>query len=281
MKIKLLMLLTIITLLYIVNIREVNAGSYLTEDDIGFNTQEREFNSEYSYVTNGANKPYSCRFLIEEYDIFKDYTINNNHYVENTKEIFSIIKLREFNSQNYYFEFNFEKFNSMWEEQQKITLRNLRLSDLYNSIKTKDRNRILKLIDNNSDLDESIILDNIMGDIKPDLVGGYYMYKPFEGFIGTLLALVAIILIILLTASFIIDLAYMVLPMSIERKPKFVSKIAYNSAKEVLSNKDKKQMMLPYIKDRFITFGVVITCILYLAMGKIISSVLYLIQLFE
>lgn len=286
MKIKRVILLLTCLMLSICTNYKVSASSYITEGDIGFDSSDRYMSKKFSYIQNQEGINETGRFILEyNGEEVKDRTLSKRYYIGGTTgRIFSIFRDFDISGNTItYFEFHIINFERLTEEEVVKNIEALRKSSIYKDMPRVDRENITELIGLNSNLPESVLLESMFGEIKPDLVGGFRFYKPFEGIIGTSIALMALIIVLLLTVNFVIDIAYMILP-EVNRdasKPKFISLVAYKGAKELsMGDSTSAQVLCRYLVDRLLNVSVLVICLLYLIGGKIFSILLKIMSFF-
>lgn len=164
-----------------------------------------------------------------------------------------------------------------------FTLTNISNSSLVSVDKTRLYNYVAE-----TDTAVSAVVRQLSSDSKSDFYTAYTYLKPFSGFLGTLLALFSIGLFSCLTASILVDLSYLAIPLvnmvlssGSNEKPKIVTVEAYKSYIEGSDMNSKKDVLFLYLGKKWKQLVVVCICILYLASGKIWAFVADIIDMFS
>lgn len=162
-------------------------------------------------------------------------------------------------------------------EQQKQDLMTFTLSSIQDSsIISMDKTRLYNYVCQ-TDTSVSMLVRQLSADSRGDFYTAYSYIKPFSGKLGTVLALLAICLFLGLIFSVLIDIFYISVPTismvlnsgDTNKKPKIVSKEAFKSYLDSCDASNKKDVVLMYIKKKWLQLFIVVLCILYLVSGEI------------
>ena len=180
--------------------------------------------------------------------------------------------------------FTYEDLNI--NEKQKVmdfTLRSISDSSLVAVDKIKLYNYVAE-----TDSAVSAVVRQLAGDAKSDFYSAYSFFKPFSGWLGTVLAVLCIVLFLGLISSMIIDIGYLTIPVlnriltsDDKQKPNFVTAEAYKSYLEGVDINTKKDMLFLYLKKKYKQIIVICILILYLASGKIWGFFADIVDLFS
>lgn len=123
----------------------------------------------------------------------------------------------------------------------------------------------------------SRILQQTLGQTKPDFVSANAIYKPFSGMVGTLIALIAVIMMALLALTLAVDLAYITVPpargLVKDDKSRLVSHEAISAVKAAEDGDGKGVALGYYLKKRFVSILVLAFCLVLLIQGEIFNFV--------
>ena len=124
----------------------------------------------------------------------------------------------------------------------------------------------------------SRILQQTLGQTKPDFVSANAIYRPFSGMVGTLIALVAIIMMALLALTLAVDLMYITVPparglVKEDGTSRLVSHEAISAVKAVEDGDGKGVALGYYLKKRFVSILVLAFCLVLLIQGEIFNFV--------
>jgi hypothetical protein len=123
----------------------------------------------------------------------------------------------------------------------------------------------------------SRILQQTLGQTKPDFVSANAIYKPFSGMVGTLIALIAVIMMAMLALTLAVDLAYITVPpargLVKDDKSRLVSHEAISAVKAAEDGDGKGVALGYYLKKRFISILVLAFCLVLLIQGEIFNFV--------
>lgn len=122
------------------------------------------------------------------------------------------------------------------------------------------------------------ILQQTLGQTKPDFVSANAIYKPFSGMVGTLIALVAIVMMALLALTLAVDLLYITVPparglVKEDGSSRLVSHEAISAVKQAEDGEGKGVALGYYLKKRFVCILVLAFCLVLLIQGQIFSFV--------
>lgn len=240
-------------------------------------TEEDEESVEYDN--------YTANSIIHLDDVGAISTINQIASTYNTKYGYELLgydankKIIIFNKEIYYDMLIDERKNYITDVLQAIKDTNL---------KPKYKNKLYNFI-SRQDGDSAKLLRNFEKDINADLYSGSKWYEPFNGPINTLLGVVALGVFILLSFTFVLDIAYLVIPFfgawfdsdSDGLKNKAISAEAYYAAKERDSGDKPATYMLSYFSKRFVSVFIVALCLGYLNSGVIITFIGDVMQSFS
>lgn len=124
----------------------------------------------------------------------------------------------------------------------------------------------------------SRILQQTLGQTKPDFVSANAIYKPFSGMVGTLIALVAVIMMALLALTLAVDLMYITVPparglVKEDGTSRLVSHEAISAVKQAEDGEGKGVALGYYLKKRFVCILVLAFCLVLLIQGEIFNFV--------
>ena len=126
------------------------------------------------------------------------------------------------------------------------------------------------------------ILQETLGQTKPDFVSANEIYEPFSGPIGIAIALVAIVMMGLLALTLALDLLYITVPLArtmvkddgnSSGKSVLVSHEAIAAVKSAEDGEGKGVALWSYLKKRFVCILVLAFCLVLLIQGQIFSFV--------
>lgn len=126
------------------------------------------------------------------------------------------------------------------------------------------------------------ILQETLGQTKPDFVSANEIYEPFSGPIGIAIALVAIIMMGLLALTLALDLLYITVPLArtmvkddgkSNGKSVLISHEAIAAVKSAEDGEGKGVALWAYLKKRFVCILVLAFCLVLLIQGQIFSFV--------
>lgn len=164
------------------------------------------------------------------------------------------------------------------------TLKAINNSNLVKTDKTRLYNFVAKL-----DTGTSAMLKELSDDVKADFFSAAYYLKPFNGWLGIILGVFTVLLLTMLTATVLVDLAYIALPIFRNfltpadpgKKPKFVSQEAVHAVETAESTKFAVSSTGAYFKSKSKQFIFIAICILYLTSGKIFELVGKIVDMFQ
>ena len=133
------------------------------------------------------------------------------------------------------------------------------------------------------------LVKQLNDDVKADYISAYSILRPFTGGYSTVLGILCLVMFALLTLTFVIDLAFIVLPVfrnfltdTLGEHPKFVSKEAVMAVREAEGDHlGKKDAVWIYFKGRVKVVIVLGIVLLYLVGGKIYDIVGLIIDYLE
>lgn len=242
------------------------------DGDIGFT--EDELVSDGDYIVENSQAFIPAEFSGEE----------NNSMSELCKYYFSV-DIKNFRGvQETVICFQYENFSVLEDYEKKTILKDLKSSGLYQSLKNNCKSKLIEMIAKTAKMSNSTALESVFGEIKPDLVEGFNLYRPFNSKVNLILAVASIITMFAISASFVLDLFYINVPI-IQNKledtkiSKYISRSAKIYVKEISSDENILHSSLDYFKDRVITLGVFGMLLVYLFAGKFIVLIQAIISL--
>lgn len=255
----------------------VSAISYCTvskadDGDIGFT--EDELVSDGDYIVENSQAFIPAEFLGEE----------DNSMSELCKYYFSVDSKNFRGAQETVICFQYEDFSALEDSEKKTILKDFKSSGLYQSLKNNCKSKLIEMIAKTAKMSNSTALESIFGEVEPDLVGGFKLYSPFNSKVNLILAVASIITMFALSASFVLDLFYINVPI-VQNKledtkiSKYISRSAKIYVKEMNSDENILYSSLDYFKDRVITLGVFGMLLVYLFAGKFIVFIQAIVSL--
>lgn len=175
------------------------------------------------------------------------------------------------------------------EDKQKVM--SIILNDIQDSrVSASNRTKLYNFIAD-SDTAVSSLVRQLSNDVTADFASAYAWFKPFSGWLGTLLGLFAIGIFILLAFSIVVDIAYLTIPFiqwflsksSDEAKPSLISQEAWSATKEAESKAGQMERspLGVYFKLKVKEYIILGICLLYLISGEIYTLVAYLVDYFQ
>lgn len=255
----------------------VSAISYCTvskadNGDIGFT--EDELISDGDYIVENSQAFIPAEFLGEE----------DNSMSELCKYYFSVDSKNFRGVQETVICFQYEDFSALEDSEKKTILKDFKSSGLYQSLKNNCKSKLIEMIAKTAKMSNSTALESIFGEVEPDLVGGFKLYSPFNSKVNLILAVASIITMFAISASFVLDLFYINVPI-VQNKledtkiSKYISRSAKICVKEMNSDENILYSSLDYFKDRVITLGVFGMLLVYLFAGKFIVFIQAIVSL--
>lgn len=255
----------------------VSAISYCTvskadDGDIGFT--EDELVSDGDYIVENSQAFIPAEFLGEE----------DNSMSELCKYYFSVDSKNFRGAQETVICFQYEDFSALEDSEKKTILKDFKSSGLYQSLKNNCKSKLIEMIAKTAKMSNSTALESIFGEVEPDLVGGFKLYSPFNSKVNLILAVASIITMFAISASFVLDLFYINVPI-VQNKledtkiSKYISRSAKIYVKEMNSDENILYSSLDYFKDRVITLGVFGMLLVYLFAGKFIVFIQAIVSL--
>lgn len=255
----------------------VSAISYCTvskadNGDIGFT--EDELISDGDYIVENSQAFIPAEFLGEE----------DNSMSELCKYYFSVDSKNFRGVQETVICFQYEDFSALEDSEKKTILKDFKSSGLYQSLKNNCKSKLIEMIAKTAKMSNSTALESIFGEVEPDLVGGFKLYSPFNSKVNLILAVASIITMFAISASFVLDLFYINVPI-VQNKledtkiSKYISRSAKIYVKEMNSDENILYSSLDYFKDRVITLGVFGMLLVYLFAGKFIVFIQAIVSL--
>lgn len=118
-----------------------------------------------------------------------------------------------------------------------------------------------------------------------DLASAIKWFRPFTGTVSTIMGVLCLLIFTMMTLSIIIDTAYLAFPFlqsSIRKdKPTFVSREAWSTLLECEQSTEYRNVVVTYMKRRFIAFLVLGICLLYLASGQIYDIIMWVLDIVQ
>ena len=168
------------------------------------------------------------------------------------------------------------------QEIMQITIDTIMASQLSRTNKTRLYNFI-----SNTDEEISNLIRQLSTDVRTDFGRAYATFKPFSSTLGWILGVAVLGLFIILTLTIIIDICYITIPIlqissDSAKKPKFVSREAYEAVKNSESKDGSfKAPIWGYFGNKTGQLIAVSICILYLSSGKIFGLLATIIDYFS
>ena len=136
------------------------------------------------------------------------------------------------------------------------------------------------------------IIRQFSSDSRADAMGAFAILAPFNGVIGTVLGIICVLILMFLGISFVLDLAYIVLPWAqtilgpndAHAKPKFISSEAYTAMKVSEESAGTSAYKLPiwiYLKKRVVSVALISLVIMYLISGQLFSFLGFFADIFN
>lgn len=156
-------------------------------------------------------------------------------------------------------------------------------------ISAEGKQHIVSELRNNNvaynEVDTSLIADQVVDEITPDMFSAYSIFFPFQGVFGTFLGVVCIVIALGLVISTLLDISYISFPVVRERfngdsdtakRPLLISNEAFSTVLFIESNSGGtyKSPLLIYFKRRMVSYIVFALCLLYLLSGQIVNLVI-------
>lgn len=143
-------------------------------------------------------------------------------------------------------------------------------------INSKGKNKIYNFL-TSQDSGSAKILRNLKDDVSADIAGGREWWQPFNGPVTTILGIIALAIFIGTGISFVMDIAYMTLPMfrtmidnnTDGKLPKLISSQAYFVTKDQ-DMMGRGEYMASYFKKR-----VWVVLLLFIALGYLNSGFIF------
>lgn len=228
---------------------------------------------------------YTANSIIHLDDVGAISTINQIASTYNTKYGYDLLG---YDANKKIIIFNKEIYYSMLIDERKSYITDVLRAIKDTNLKPKYKNKLYNFI-SRQDGDAAKLLRNFEKDINADLYSGSKWYEPFNGPINTLLGVIALAIYILLSFTFLIDIAYLVIPFfgswfdsdSEGIKSKLISAEAFYAAKERDNGDRPATYMLSYFSKRSISVFVVALCLGYLNSGVIITFIGDVMQSFS
>ena len=118
-----------------------------------------------------------------------------------------------------------------------------------------------------------------------DLASAMKWFRPFTSTISTVMGIICLLIFTMMTLSIILDTTYLAFPFlqsSIRKdKPTFVSREAWSTLKECEQSTEYRNVVITYMKRRFIAFLVLGVCLLYLASGQIYDIIMWVLDIVQ
>lgn len=186
-------------------------------------------------------------------------------------------------------EINMQEYNKLAQENKQKVMQ-IALSEVDNNTKiarihrTKIYNEICALDETTSNLARQL-----GDDVQSDFGEGYAVFKPFSGVVGWIFGLITLLMFIIISITFVVDIAYINLPMfqniltSDNKKPRFVSLEAWSAVMEADSKAGQEYLnpTMLYLGHKSKQFLAVAVCVLYLTSGKIFVIIAQVINYFR
>lgn len=228
---------------------------------------------------------YTANSIIHLDDVGAIATINQIASTYNTKYGYELLG---YDANKKIIIFNKEIYYTMLIDERKSYIADVLQAIKDTNLKPKYKNKLYNFI-SRQDGDAAKLLRNFEKDINADLYSGSKWYEPFNGPINTLLGVIALGIFILLSFTFLIDIAYLVIPFfgawfdsdSEGIKSKLISAEAFYAAKERDNGDKHSTYMLSYVSKRFVSVFIIALCLGYLNSGVIITFIGDVMQSFS
>lgn len=118
-----------------------------------------------------------------------------------------------------------------------------------------------------------------------DLASAMKWFRPFTGTISTVMGVLCLLIFTMMTLSIIIDIAFLAFPFlqgsTGRNKPMFISREAWSTLLECEKCTEYRNVVVTYMKRRFIAFLVLGICLLYLASGQIYDIIMWVLDIVQ
>lgn len=180
--------------------------------------------------------------------------------------------------------FKKKEYNSMSMVEKRDSMRGMLTVISASKINTADKTRLYNFVAE-QDASASALVRELSEDVRADYATAMAWFKPFSGGIGTFFGLVCLLTMMFLTATIVMDLAYITVPLfrcmvtkNINERPMFISHEAFTSVLDSESGTTFKSAMTSYLKRRVGSVIALSICIAYLISGEIYTVIAYIID---
>lgn len=283
--------LFIITLLLAILLSSTKKVYAVYDSDIGYTEEERERNSILHTVSADGSEQVSFT-LTSNVSIMEYYNNSDNNDIRTLIKDMSLKAgspygvvqiLLNANRSSIGVTILVTPLNTQSEQSIYVFFKNLCETEFFSQLNDYDKQLFKDAFIESNLLSESVIAEDLFSFLNPDIGGGYRLYRPFQGFIGTFLAVATVAIIVFIIASYGTDIVFIVLNnLFSTENPKGVSKYAKEAVRErYTEDKFILYVLGKYFIKRYIGLCILFICILYLFQGEITDLIMKVLVLFE